>query len=118
MDGGSHCPPAQRSLPHPRTKMIRKDYSDRLTGWPCGLAQADFFFLVSRGIRVGDIPSVPTSPVTTTLATSPREGTSYITLRRTSRSEEHTSELQSLMRISYAVFCLNKTNNITTRNNT
>src|SRR3546814_1242916 len=26
----------------------------------------------------------------------------------TARSEEHTSELQSLMRISYAVFCLNK----------
>src|SRR3546814_9964949 len=31
----------------------------------------------------------------------------------TYRSEEHTSELQSLMRISYAVFCLKKT--ITTR---
>src|SRR3546814_2538549 len=31
-----------------------------------------------------------------------------------SRSEEHTSELQSLMRISYAVFCLKKKNN---RNN-
>src|SRR3546814_10796497 len=29
------------------------------------------------------------------------------------RSEEHTSELQSLMRISYAVFCLKKTNNPT-----
>src|SRR3546814_4472710 len=28
--------------------------------------------------------------------------------RTTSRSEEHTSELQSLMRISYAVFCLKK----------
>src|SRR3546814_9363698 len=28
--------------------------------------------------------------------------------RRTRRSEEHTSELQSLMRISYAVFCLKK----------
>src|SRR3546814_5522522 len=27
---------------------------------------------------------------------------------RPGRSEEHTSELQSLMRISYAVFCLNK----------
>src|SRR3546814_10182603 len=27
------------------------------------------------------------------------------------RSEEHTSELQSLMRISYAVFCLKKTHN-------
>src|SRR3546814_2562579 len=29
---------------------------------------------------------------------------------RSIRSEEHTSELQSLMRISYAVFCLNKKN--------
>src|SRR3546814_3953663 len=28
------------------------------------------------------------------------------------RSEEHTSELQSLMRISYAVFCLKKKNDI------
>src|SRR3546814_3155085 len=31
------------------------------------------------------------------------------------RSEEHTSELQSLMRISYAVFCLKKKNNQLTR---
>src|SRR3546814_4412407 len=30
------------------------------------------------------------------------------------RSEEHTSELQSLMRISYAVFCLKKKKNNTT----
>src|SRR3546814_1245852 len=30
------------------------------------------------------------------------------------RSEEHTSELQSLMRISYAVFCLKKTTKINT----
>src|SRR3546814_3027651 len=34
--------------------------------------------------------------------------------RRRLRSEEHTSELQSLMRISYAVFCLK--NNKTTKN--
>src|SRR3546814_7312928 len=33
---------------------------------------------------------------------------------REKRSEEHTSELQSLMRISYAVFCLNKKKKITT----
>src|SRR3546814_6238151 len=32
------------------------------------------------------------------------------------RSEEHTSELQSLMRISYAVFCLKKKKNQTTKN--
>src|SRR3546814_4847230 len=30
---------------------------------------------------------------------------------RPDRSEEHTSELQSLMRLSHAVFCLNKKNN-------
>src|SRR3546814_6009923 len=32
-----------------------------------------------------------------------------------SRSEEHTSELQSLMRISYAVFCLKKKNKYETK---
>src|SRR3546814_9391244 len=34
------------------------------------------------------------------------------------RSEEHTSELQSLMRISYAVFCLKKKNNTHKTNTT
>src|SRR3546814_9277783 len=34
-----------------------------------------------------------------------------------SRSEEHTSELQSLMRISYAVFCLKKKKNQTHKEN-
>src|SRR3546814_10488098 len=34
-----------------------------------------------------------------------------IALNVATRSEEHTSELQSLMRISYAVFCLKKKNN-------
>src|SRR3546814_5530515 len=40
--------------------------------------------------------------------------------RGTARSEEHTSELQSLMRISYAVFCLKKkiTTHSTTHNET
>src|SRR3546814_8065780 len=33
--------------------------------------------------------------------------------REACRSEEHTSELQSLMRISYAVFCLKKKKKIT-----
>src|SRR3546814_9408416 len=47
----------------------------------------------------------------TVLIASPR---GYITKlyrtipKRNARSEEHTSELQSLMRISYAVFCLKK----------
>src|SRR3546814_2431424 len=40
----------------------------------------------------------------------PRLGSRGLRFQRhaADRSEEHTSELQSLMRISYAVFCLNK----------
>src|SRR3546814_2672044 len=41
------------------------------------------------------------------------EGSGQVALR----SEEHTSELQSLMRISYAVFCLKKKNDSRTHNN-
>src|SRR3546814_8235449 len=37
--------------------------------------------------------------------------------RRRTRSEEHTSELQSLMRISYAVFCLKKKTTQQTKTN-
>src|SRR3546814_6539141 len=39
-----------------------------------------------------------------------RPGPGRISHAFDARSEEHTSELQSLMRISYAVFCLNKKN--------
>src|SRR3546814_8141731 len=40
------------------------------------------------------------------------------TIRTPARSEEHTSELQSLMRISYAVFCLKKKNKTDKHSNT
>src|SRR3546814_2801800 len=40
----------------------------------------------------------------------PRRGNSQNAGGTTARSEEHTSELQSLVRISYAVFCLKKKN--------
>src|SRR3546814_10526799 len=45
------------------------------------------------------------------LSTNPVDNTVVIAaLPEARRSEEHTSELQSLMRISYAVFCLKKKN--------
>src|SRR3546814_2508986 len=47
------------------------------------------------------------------LATCAREG--KLSPDQYQRSEEHTSELQSLMRISYAVFCLKKKNNKNTQ---
>src|SRR3546814_10304333 len=65
---------------------------------------------------------MPLSRLPTMLCTAARVGTrkvprSSMAARHSSsmkmpRSEEHTSELQSLMRISYAVFCLTHQNNI------
>src|SRR3546814_9319707 len=49
-------------------------------------------------VRFGPSASRPAMPALRSIATGPR----------LSRSEEHTSELQSLMRNSYAVFCLKK----------
>src|SRR3546814_2256951 len=51
---------------------------------------------VKRGIYVTELIGMGVNPVTGDYS------------RGASRSEEHTSELQSLMRISYAVFCLKK----------
>src|SRR3546814_995677 len=45
-----------------------------------------------------------------------RRGPRTVPVRR--RSEEHTSELQSLMRISYAVFCLQKKKKTTNKKDT
>src|SRR3546814_7388983 len=58
------------------------------------------------------------APARTSVRIAPlpwREGESAWRIGRLilDRSEEHTSELQSLMRISYAVFCLKKKNNKT-----
>src|SRR3546814_1828807 len=76
-------------------------------------------------VIAGSVPSLAADPATgragvraTMVAPSPRRfkgGTrSRPPARRATtpqpRSEEHTSELQSLMRISYAVFCLKKNN--------
>src|SRR3546814_8672267 len=48
--------------------------------------------------------------------TTPEAGNGHAGTTPETRSEEHTSELQSLMRISYAVFCLKKKNNNSMRN--
>src|SRR3546814_1402148 len=56
-------------------------------------------------------PSVHRSPTSCSPGTTSRRGRCRGARRPARRSEEHTSELQSLMRISYAVFCLIKKNN-------
>src|SRR3546814_9697367 len=54
--------------------------------------------------KLGEVRSSVDRPVIGRLVTAQRFGAAFENLR----SEEHTSELQSLMRISYAVFCLKK----------
>src|SRR3546814_6350058 len=72
-------------------------------------------------VRLRDIgPTGDDNPAAHIMAISPDGNWVAFQLRRADpetnrRSEEHTSELQSLMRISYAVFCLKKKN--TTHNN-
>src|SRR3546814_6705776 len=65
-------------------------------------------------------PRVIAASSRTMVATGSAHGSAALTASRcrsaSSRSEEHTSELQSLMRISYAVFCLKK--KITNHENT
>src|SRR3546814_1039654 len=73
----------------------------------------------SRQIMVGNVPVGGDAPVTVQTMTNTPTSDATATIdqiRRCEdagvlRSEEHTSELQSLMRISYAVFCLQKKKN-------
>src|SRR3546814_6778836 len=85
----------------------------------------------SRRCRRGRTPGCPGSPPaagSTNLLRLSKKAVSYSSasttnsrpppIRAETRSEEHTSELQSLMRISYVVFCLKKnTNKIVHRHN-
>src|SRR3546814_3748954 len=79
-----------------------------------GVADNHGAVLVSHAISPARLSSVtPASapriaPLTALQCGRTRQFSSSAHSWRVSRSEEHTSELQSLMRISYAVFCLKK----------
>src|SRR3546814_7420285 len=63
------------------------------------------------GVSVPQLPwelPPPIRPASSTRTLRPCSANARPQARPTTRSEEHTSELQSLMRISYAVFCLKK----------
>src|SRR3546814_1219067 len=81
---------AKRAMPHTSFSWARK--------WASGVA------------------TMPVTPVISIFSPEIMMLFSRGLLRR--RSEEHTSELQSLMRISYAVFCLKKQRQKTTQHKT
>src|SRR3546814_4985573 len=81
-------------------------------GWPTAEADigawTDVYFKRTRKVveRFGDIQATYAVFMRRPVISAPRLALD--------RSEEHTSELQSLMRISYAVFCLQTKKNIYT----
>src|SRR3546814_9581449 len=95
----------------------------RISDWSSDVCSADLFFQVDAGRimrkvqyqhlgfrRDGLAHFLPIDTVKTSLLRRCLQGNDYRpSASKLNRSEEHTSELQSLMRISYAVFCLKQT---------
>src|SRR3546814_6196938 len=83
-----------------------------LASWATRAAGVDLLFPYIAVVYVG-FAVVVVFRMRARPALPPAERQDFVATPGTSRSEEHTSELQSLMRISYAVFCLKKkTSNI------
>src|SRR3546814_2341384 len=80
---------------------------------PCGPAPKMAARWLNSPCRFSRLDRAVTAVRVNTPAASPQINHSPAHSRENSRSEEHTSELQSLMRHSYAVFCLKKTNDKT-----
>src|SRR3546814_8928887 len=86
-----------------------------LMAWPGWIAETSTSIEASASTSADGFIWL-TSGITAVAAPTPAKETAAMLMksrRRTpvsARSEEHTSELQSLMRISYAVFCLKKKN--------
>src|SRR3546814_8704235 len=85
----------------PYTTLFRSDKFDFANA---AIAQLDIVHGVDAVARQG--ASLPVQPYSFAQPAQCRQGIEIEIFR----SEEHTSELQSLMRISYAVFCLKKKN--------
>src|SRR3546814_1503582 len=73
--------------------------------------------IISAVAVIAAIPIMPAIMLLVPVMLAPvvGEGRGRRRCRRHHRSEEHTSELQSLMRISYAVFCLKKKKHTNTK---
>src|SRR3546814_5680897 len=92
--------------PFPYTTLFRS--LEDVIGTPC-----DYAMLPDRPLPAAEIVTRAAAPLERATALEDVIGTPC---DYAMRSEEHTSELQSLMRISYAVFCLKKKKQTTTDN--
>src|SRR3546814_3527972 len=92
--------------------LLRRHRLDRLGDDPADMREATQRLLVGEQVG-GGVVAAGLDPLPDQRGEPARFGEQLVMLAKDARSEEHTSELQSLIRNSYAVFCL-KTNNKTT----
>src|SRR3546814_8411164 len=87
----------------------------RISDWSSDVCSSDLQNIQSLGgrVHIQSRPGQGSSFILTLPLTLAVLDGMVLRVGEQSRSEEHTSELQSLMRISYAVFCLKKKNNTT-----
>src|SRR3546814_7870525 len=94
-------------------------YDMRISDWSSDVCSSDLRAgraMAGRAMAEASAPpspkrrAMPASIMPRCISSRSRGGTARPARMRAPRSEEHTSELQSLMRISYAVFCLKKKN--------
>src|SRR3546814_8091880 len=117
--GAGHLPLAQREI----GKLGRAVHEILEIGRPKGVGGARRRGQLSRDLPVGAQGMEGHADRAIVISHRPHEGRGAVEVRvgevdlrigavaaMAVRSEEHTSELQSLMRISYAVFCLKKKN--------
>src|SRR3546814_4790644 len=84
--------------PSPASRVARSSSTERASGSACAIATKLYWPPTPDTTRPSSRPSDTAAPSAVAI------------MQVLKRSEEHTSELQSLMRNSYAVFCLKKKN--------
>src|SRR3546814_5508980 len=92
----------------PYTTLFRSNHANKLSGLIALAAAVAIPMAFAQTAPTTDDGMQPTSPQATAPTAEPKQVTWADLDVDKDRSEEHTSELQSLMRISYAVFCLKK----------
>src|SRR3546814_5218838 len=98
--------PAAGQLPAPKLGLGIDNFP--VSGPPAGSFVEDSMTMARLGISQ-EVPNAAKRRARSSRARTDVQA-AEATFLSESRSEEHTSELQSLMRISYAVFCLKKKN--------
>src|SRR3546814_7864798 len=83
-------------------------YEMRISDWSSDVCSSDLVYMVTGSPGGSTIISTVMQSIVNVVAFGMNMQQAVDAPRMHMRSEEHTSELQSLMRISYAVFCLKK----------